>query len=387
MPMIAVNLSDKIIRDIRELVDKDRYAGLESFIEIAAFNQLALERGATPAEIIERGHRRGPSDVVSSTAHAVSAKNKPSPKKQPSSNGAKKSAAANKSPKLVDAVDPVTEDDSKAAFARLARPAKDNLPVAQPMPAARKTDERIFGQVNRLFPVKLICRWVAFAAAIDRQWPKFTAIAATLADDAGTIGSLLDDWDKSQQRERGGELGTALPRRKNNASLDRFLSQFVARITRASEVSPGAVCQYEFARFQDSMLALTEQGIRFAEMDNPILDAQDQKAVAALSEAEAGFLADHIRAWVPTEWHDMKVVLEVVQSGKASPVEVAAAVRTQLPGGWTDSMVQTHVSGVIARLGDIRLLRRSWQGRNVRYELGTLEHVNQFLRTESEAHA
>ena len=57
MPLIAMNLSDKLFYQIKDLVERGLYISPEAFLEIAAFNQLALERGATPAEIIEQGHR------------------------------------------------------------------------------------------------------------------------------------------------------------------------------------------------------------------------------------------------------------------------------------------------------------------------------------------
>lgn len=383
MPLIAVNLSDKLLQEIRDLIDKGRYATLESFIEIGAFNQLALERGASPAEIVERGHRRSSSDAPVQSTKPPTAITKSA--RATAANVSRKEAVVQMASK-VDAIEPVTEDEAKVVFSRFAhRPETKAVPLK--MPQQPQPGERIFGQVNRLFPLKLVCRWLAAAAADEGQWPKYTAIAAPLSDDAGTIGSLLDDWDKALERERGSELATALPRRKNNASLDRFLSQFVARITRASEISAGAVCQYEFARFDDSTLALTEQGAAFAALKNPILDANDKKAASALAEPEAEFLATHIRTWVPTEWIDMKTVLEAVQAGKASPTEVATAVRAELPPGWSDSMVQTHVSGVIARLGEIRLLSRTWQGRNVRYELGGADYVTSFLGTKTEGHS
>jgi hypothetical protein len=279
----------------------------------------------------------------------------------------------------VEVIEPVSAADAKVMFGRLTKPATGTLPPPLPMPAVAEPGEQIFGQVNRLFPVKIVCRWLANKAGSEKRWPKLTAILASIADDAGTLGSLLDQWDQKQERERGRELATALPRRKNNASLDRFLSQFVARITRASDIASGAVCQYDLARFDDATLALTEQGIAFANLESPILDDQDEKAVVTLSDAEAAFLTAHIRKWVPTEWGDMRTVLMAVQSGKATPTDVSAAVRGVLPEGWSDSQVQTHVSGVIARLSDIRLLRRSWQGRNVRYELGDDAQVRSFL--------
>lgn len=376
MPLVAVNLSDKLLQEIRTLVDTGRYATLESFIEIGAFNQLALERGASPAEVIERGHRRAPGKTEA--GHDAAA---PAPKTRATattSTGKKQPTVDKEKAKRVDVIEPVTEEEAKAVFGHLvlsSSPAVSPLAMPdQPLPG-----DRIFGQVNRIFPFKLVCRWLASTAATDGHWPKYAAVTARLADDAGTIGSLLDQWDQTAERDRGGELATALPRRKNNASLDRFLSQFVARITRASEISPGAVCQYDMARFQDSTLALTEQGMAFAKLSSPILDKQDPKSAVALSDEEADFLIAHIRRWVPTEWADMKLALAAVKEGKSSPAELAAGIRPHLPQEWTDSMVQTHVSGVIARLSDIRLVRRSWMGRNVQYQLGAADSVTKFM--------
>src|SRR5438046_10665383 len=57
MPLIAVNLSQKTYADIISLVTTGAYSGPEQFLEIAAFNQLALERGLTPEELLKTIHR------------------------------------------------------------------------------------------------------------------------------------------------------------------------------------------------------------------------------------------------------------------------------------------------------------------------------------------
>jgi hypothetical protein len=57
-----------------------------------------------------------------------------------------------------------------------------------------------------------------------------------------------------------------------------------------------------------------------------------------------------------------------------------AAVRPKFPTDWSDSVFQTHLSGLIARLGEIRLLRRIWQGRNVNYQLVDQQQVESFLK-------
>src|SRR3989442_791792 len=57
MPVIAVNLSQKTYTDIMTLVSAGAYSSPEQFLEIAAFNQLALERGLTPEELLKTIHR------------------------------------------------------------------------------------------------------------------------------------------------------------------------------------------------------------------------------------------------------------------------------------------------------------------------------------------
>ncbi len=76
----------------------------------------------------------------------------------------------------------------------------------------------------------------------------------------------------------------------------------------------------------------------------------------------------------------MSVVLKSVKDGNATPAELGEAVRPQFPDEWSDSVFQTHLSGLVARLGDLRLLRRNWLGRNVRYELGDEQQVESFFK-------
>src|SRR6202043_3129222 len=104
------------------------------------------------------------------------------------------------------------------------------------------------------------------------KWSKWDLISDRMADDAATIGSLLEKWDAESGGKRDEMLATGLPRRGNSASRDRFLGQFLARVTRNGDVFPAAMCQYQLARFSDSTLSLTHQGLAFSSLINPILD-------------------------------------------------------------------------------------------------------------------
>jgi hypothetical protein len=387
MPLIAVNLSDKLFYQITELVERGLYLSPEAFLEIAAFNQLALERGATPTEIIEKGHRKarheaegpaenGPAKVRKpATTMSFIAEQTARPPKAASPRRAVEAVA-----KVIPPPEPaVSEKDFTAAFKRLAWVVQTEAsPPSAIVDPEKLSTGRIFGQVNRLLPIKIACRWLATAAATEGKWPRFDAISEQLADDAATVGSLLETWDAESERKRDELLATGLPRRGNAASKDRFLSQNLARVTRGGEIYPATICQYQLARFDDSVIALTEQGLAFAEIENPIVDKRDAKTAVTLAPEESEFLSRQILEWVPAERDDMRLVLRAVKGGKMKPSELTEALRAQFPADWTDSVFQTHVSGLVARLGELRLMKRVWQGRNVTYELG--DKVDDFLK-------
>jgi hypothetical protein len=388
MPLIAMNLSDKLFSQIKDLVERGLYISPDAFLEIAAFNQLALERGATPAEIIERGHRKRRDAEADDGNNGASRLARTSLSPASAAEQTTRTAKATTPRRAVEAVAKVVPpsepairvEDYADVFKRLALVTHTETALAPaPMGDATLSSERIFGQVNRLLPVKIACRWLTTAATTDGRWPRFDAISERLADDAATVGSLLEQWDTESGRKRDELVATGLPRRGNTASKDRFLSQNIARVTRGGGVYPATICQYQFARFDDAVIALTEQGLAFAQLENPILDKRDAKSAVTLAAEESDFLALHILAWVPAERGDMRVVLQAVKEGKTTPTELTTALRLKFPAEWSDSVFQTHVSGLVARLGELRLMKRVWQGRNVNYELADQEQVEKFL--------
>jgi hypothetical protein len=392
MPLLAINLSDKLFLQIKERVERGNYQSFETFLEIAAYNQLALERGASPADVIAQGHRRVRDDDAQDAARDGGGRAKFSKAAGKKGKGRKRARPAAKrggsddGDRQVFIVEKAApEIDAAAIFKPFALvPAPEGAP--KPCDGVKiegNEGEHIFGQVNRLFPLKIACRLLAARAFSQAgpEWPPFAAITDPLGDDAAKLGTLLEQWDEDAGRKRDDQLATGLPRRGNSASRDRFISQFLARITRGGEAQPGAACHYQLAAFQGERMALTHRGLAFALLKNTILDAADKTASETLSQEEADFLTQQILDWVPREREDMRTVLSAVVGGSATPGDLVRSVQAQFPRKWTQSMVMTHVSGLVARLADLRLLRRQWQGRNVRYELGERQRVDAFLKT------
>lgn len=354
MPLVAVNLPHALMAGIKTLIDSGKYLSLESFIEVAAFNQLALEKSEAGNALTHE---------VASTSSAEGAKKSASPPKRRASTG--------RIPRQVYVLDkPNSVEDFGAGVRSFAKVvSREGAPRPVSVIGGGAEDARIFGQVNRLLPLKLVCRWVMKNAQSQNQWPLLPEISEALADDAARLGSLLEQQDIAKERKRDECLATGLPRRANGPSKDRFVSQFIARVTRGGHVFPGAVCQYKLASIQGQNLVLAPQGVNFAILENPILDATFSASDTALNEEEIKFLVHHVAASVPQEQADIQAVLTAIGTGASTPQPLISALRSYLPQDWNEGDIQTHVSGLIARMSELNLLRRRWHGRHVEYEI------------------
>jgi hypothetical protein len=236
---------------------------------------------------------------------------------------------------------------------------------AKPLPP----EQHLFGQMNRLFGLKIACRFLAFRAAGGEQWPKYEEISDPLADDAAAIGSWLEQEDATKGRKRDEQLATGLPRKGNPSSRDRFLSQFVARTTRAGDIYPGAVVHLGLAAFSGDRLGLTGPGREFARLPSPALDGRPGEVTATLGEEEQKFLRLHLPIYAPSERTSWEAVQKAVrEGGHNTPDGLVAAIKDIFPKDWSTIVLRTHVAGVISRMAEVGLLRRHWEGRNVKYE-------------------
>jgi hypothetical protein len=223
--------------------------------------------------------------------------------------------------------------------------------------------------VNRLFPLKAACRWIINAAVVNGQWPDLRFVIERLAPDAAVLGSSLEKRDGESASKRDEMLGTGLPRKGNLQSSDRYLSQFIARVTRSGNIYPGAISHYGLACISREKVILTGPGVELAVLENPILDAD--AATMTLSADERTFLLHHISEHVSSEKYDFNVVLQQIAGGNSTPSRLMTTARSHFPAEWTDVVFRTHVYGVLARLSELGLITKQWQGRMVQYQVAT----------------
>lgn len=353
VPVLTVNISPDVFREVIRLVEAGTYSDPEQFLSVAVFNQVALEKGADQ-------QRKYP-EISSSRADDM--RNEPTGRSRTSS----KLALPPKD--VVVTREAIRDTLSRMNCSGYSKLALSCAPFCEP-----NRDDRLWGQVNRLFPVKVLCRWIGTYGAVYGEWPRLKTVIDKIPPDAATLGSYLETLDHRADRSREEALSTGLPRLANPASSDRFASQCIARVTRANRVHPGAAVQLLFCSLQGEHIVLTNPGFELARLENPILDTEIDSVERTLSLEECAFFVQHLRTAVICEWNDSMSVLDAIRDGHTSPTGLLSYVRRSFPNEWSDMAYRTHVYGILARLSELKFLERTWRGRNVRYRLAESAH-------------
>lgn len=243
----------------------------------------------------------------------------------------------------------------------------DDLPWSNvEAPAKIKTtDGPLWGQYNRLFPLKFALRILAKQVAFDSK-----VTLASFYKEAGerAVGArkTLEVLDEGNEIPRGERLSAAFPQERDLA-LKRFREQFLGRLTRDG-TAVGALPEMGFVGIApgEEAVTLTQAGLEFAKIRNPIIDGASQ--TDALSAAEADFLIKHLAEHVRGEFDFLVSILEWIRTGTNRPDNLTAQVAKAWPK-WTDKMANTMRSGALGRLHDLGLVARERTGLEVQYML------------------
>jgi hypothetical protein len=376
MPKIALEVTPVQLRRAKSLVDSGGYDSLQQFAEIAFANQLALEGGADPEELAAKSKRtRGPAASKPEKRRPIprlpkapqpKAELRESDRKKPANDGARQhSRQEQPSAGSLDATDVAARLALAAVPQSTARPC-DTLPTPH--------DQKLLALVNKPFALKLIAR--ATLVSATKNWPRVEELILTVGSAAAVLGDALAKQDRAAERTRN-LLHTGLPLTEKPESVERFTTQYIARVARSGQVTPGAIVQLSLAQVLGGRVHLSNAGVALARLRNPILDEDNAEWTRLLSTDEQRFLSTHISKFAPGEAHDARVVLQAIDGGHNNPEALLAAARPKLPGTWSDVQSRSYLSGLVTRLAELDALGRVWTGRTVHYELA--QNAKQFL--------
>lgn len=361
MVRVLANIPAKTYDRIIELVKNGDYRDVSQFIEAACENQLAMSDG--DYDLVEApgnpAAERGPSSETRRVPEVVG-KRLAKPRKRVT----KKSRAAEPPKVSRRKGDAPSPEAVEAALSLFAMPDSVLPPLLSPM------EEYIYqwpwGQTNRYLPMKLVVRAIA-SLAVSGSWPNAAELLERLKQPAAAIGSALEAADARAGRKREAALATALPRLAVDKSQRRFVSSFLCALSPTGIFYPGGTFFYGFTALLNGGVGLTESGLAFCRLHNPVLDESPERSRSTLSEEEKEWLRAYVLE-IPGESTAIRTVLGALGQDQLSPKDFAERVGAVVGDDPSSGGFKIKFNGVVSRMIELGFINREWEGTRARYE-------------------
>lgn len=227
----------------------------------------------------------------------------------------------------------------------------------------------IWGQCNRIFPLKVALRELASMSARRADAVPLDEFVGSATNRAIRARESLESLDEKHEIPRGERLSAAFPKDTAESRL-RFHTHFLARVQRDNTLG-GTLAAVGLVGHNDEStkaLLLSDAGLAFARIENPILDSGD--GINSLSSTEADFFISHLKARVRGEWMLVYRVLSWISEGATTPEDLRVKVQ-QGWRDWTPKVVDTMRAGVLGRMQELGLIEREREGLYVTYRLSS----------------
>lgn len=350
---VIIDISNTQQEKIGRLIGKGKFTNFSDFVEVAIVNQLVLEETGQVLSseqfnkaLTSRG-RSVPSSEIKSTELVMTSK----------------ASIGSRFPELSLYADGYS--DTQLA----------------PMPGDDMVNSNIplWGQYNRLLPVKVTLRLLANTLKNEKmQYVVLKQFREKGSEVARDLGLLLRERDRRARKSRGERTFIGFPVREDEyKSKERFKNHFVGYAD-TKGCPKGALSELKMASITtikgEKLLGITEPGLTFAIMENPVLD--DGEAGKPFSEEEATFYLQHVWRNLPGEREAVSFLLQSIKNGITRPGDLTASMQgfsKQIGESWNKAVANTMRAGLVSRLQELGLLEREKVGaRGIAYNLSSL---------------
>tara|TARA_Y100000310_G_scaffold344193_1_gene455647 strand:+ start:1739 stop:2908 length:1170 start_codon:yes stop_codon:yes gene_type:complete len=259
----------------------------------------------------------------------------------------------------------------------------------------------LWGQINRLFAIKSALSITARAIILKGSdgfihHQKFLDIVKFLSKD---LTSLLNDIDSMEKTK----FSVSFPRLNANdydseqKSMSRFINQYFWNIRRGNKHIDGALARLDFIKvYKDNdgfKICITPEGLEFLQIKNQIhhfidtakdSDSWEFQNKTSLSGEEVQFILNHIKNKIPNEYRAILQILKAVSKGYDNPSKLAQKLASYDIYGVTDKMRETNRNGVLARLVEMRMIKKERVARTSVKYLVTDDAVELLKKEEKE---
>lgn len=234
-------------------------------------------------------------------------------------------------------------------------------------------DKPIWGQFSRIFPIKLSLRVLANMLENNGEMIEIKEFEDKATKIAEEYYKILEEDDKKKGRILGDNFNAGLPK-KGEKSEHRFQSQYLEN----------ALINLKFADIKKvngkpKRIGITENGYKFAILENPIIDNNDFNS--QLSEQETEFFLNHISKNLKEEKEHVKILLNAIKNGINNPNTLTSEMKKYyevllLNEKWFTKtekieigVANTMRAGLVSRLYEMKLIKKEKNGKNVSYVL------------------
>ena len=228
---------------------------------------------------------------------------------------------------------------------------------------------------NRIFPGKLALRVLCNAVSADGT-AEYSRYCKKAADVAAEVGLYLASADKSHSRSlRMGALSTGLPTGRRG-SLDlakrKFLNHVVGGVTPGGEPYGMLLTVGVAGMPRADRIGVTEEGMRFAEIANPVLDgslSSLEHVESPLSNEESDFYLDMVRKRLPDEGRAIDLIRSIIKEGAHSYKDILVSFCRETKASPRQAAARQLLSAELARMRELRIISSRSEGLKTFYEV------------------
>lgn len=240
----------------------------------------------------------------------------------------------------------------------------------------------LWGQSNKIFPIKIGLR-VLYSLLGSGQWTDLEGYREKAAVIAASFGTKIRSYENKKDKIRDDRISAGLPKEKEFKSINRYKNHFLAYMRKDGKFD-GPMSFLRFVNLSKDekgkvLAGLTEHGINFAKIENPVIDGGDFER--SFSDKEIDFYLNHIAKNVKGEYFAFRWVLNRIKNGVDGRGSINKALAEEMESAWegvTPAVVNTQRAGLMARMFELGLIEKKKSGITVTYKIS--ERGESFLK-------
>lgn len=239
----------------------------------------------------------------------------------------------------------------------------------------------IWGQINKIFPVKLALRFLLKKIGAG-QWLELDRFKDEVADLALSYRKAIEIYEEKKNKKRDDKISAGLPTGAEFTSMTRYKTHFIGDM-RKNGTLDGAMPLLKFANFAKNdkgtiQIGITQAGYEFARLENPVIDLENFDE--SLGQSEIDFYLNHVYKNVKGEFKAIKWLLIKLAAGVVERSVLNDELKKENAKIWyvSDAVINTQRAGLMSRMSELGLIDKEKEGIQVKYLIS--ERGKEFLR-------